>query len=67
MGGGADIARGFSLSAFCCIQLQTLLACGSHTKGLAFSESHHMVVATKILVYVRRGEVECRVLEEGVT
>jgi hypothetical protein len=61
----ADTARGFSISAFCCVQLRTPLACGSHTKGLAFSESHHVVVAIKILVYGRRREVECRVLEEG--
>jgi len=54
MGGGADTARGFSLSAFCCIQLQASLACGSQTKGLAFSEIHHVVVGTKILVYARR-------------
>jgi len=55
MGGGADTVPGFSLSAFCCIQLQAPLACGNQTKGLAFSESHHVVVATKILVYGRRG------------
>ena len=48
-------------------KLQAPLACGSQTRGLAFSESHHVDVATKILVYGRRGEVQYRVLEEGVT
>ena len=37
MGGGTDTARGFSLSAFCCIQLQAALACDSQTKGLVLA------------------------------